>query len=546
MHIVLLPGSCYNSYSENHRSHTENHKKQVKIMRSNIVIVMADQQQAALRKAAGYCLDTMPNLDRFGQENIDLVNAYTPNPTCCPARTSMFTGRYASCHNVRTNHNVVDVAYDEDLLDVLEKAGYTTAICGKNHTYHDPQKDFDFCAESEHLGKEIGADSEPDSPLQAEFRAFLESTRFIDSAEPAPFPVECQLPYRNVSAALRFMDQVPEDKPFFTWVSFAEPHNPYQVPAPYYDMFPPESLPEQPSAKMDLSQKGPRFVWIKNVWDQILGDDPERIARDRSNYHGMLRLIDDQFGRLIDGLKERGLYDNTIVIYLSDHGDFVGEYGMMRKGTDLPEVLTHIPMLWHIPGFQAQGRNIKGFANIVDILPTLCDLIGVDVPFGVQGKSLVPLLKGEELPGEYDIAYSESGFGGLYWTDDDELTLCAEGASQNMETFDCLNTWTQCGQVRMVIKGSYKLQTDMEGSCYLYDLAQDPLEMDNLWGKPGMEAVQVDMLQEMAAAILRAQDPLPPPHRRYRFKRHPKGYTNQPFTAADNGVEDLKKYPKYD
>jgi len=514
-------------------------------MRPNIVIVMTDQQQAALRKAAGYSLDTMPNLDRFGAENIDLANAYTPNPTCCPARTSMFTGRYPSCHNVRTNHNVVDVAYEADLLDVLSGAGYTTAICGKNHTYHDPETDFDFCAESEHLGKEVGADSEPDSPLQAEFREFLKNTRFIDSMEPAPFPLECQLPYRNVSAALRFIDQVPEGQPFFTWVSFAEPHNPYQVPEPYFSMFPPEVLPELKSANMNLEEKGPRFVWIKDIWNKVLGDDKPRIARMRASYHGMLRLIDDQFGRLIEGLKARGIYDNTIVVFLSDHGDFVGEYGMMRKGPDLPEVLCHIPMLWHIPGFEAKGRSLTGFANIVDILPTLCDLIGVDVPFGVQGKSLVPLLKGEPLAGEYDVAYSESGFGGLYWNNDDELNVCTEGASKNYETFDCLNTWTQCGQVRMIVKGHYKMQVDMEGTCYLYDLDKDPLEMENLWNIPGLEAVQMDMLREMTAAILRAQDPLPPPHRRYRVKHHPKGFTNQSFSAPDNGVEDLKKYPKY-
>lgn len=514
-------------------------------LRPNIIIVMSDQQQAALRKGAGYCLDTMPNLDCFGRENIDLVNAYTSNPTCCPARTSMFTGRYASCHKVRTNHNVTDVTYVEDLLDVLKNVGFATAICGKNHTYRRPETDFDFCAASEHLGREIGKDSEPDSPLQAQFRDFLKSTRFIDSTEPTPFPVHCQLPYRNVSAALRFIDSRPQDKPFFTWVSFAEPHNPYQVPEPYYSMFPPESLPKLISADMDLIKKGPRYTWIKGVWDKILGDDKPRLERMRSNYHGMLRLIDDQFGRLIDGLKARGIYDNTIVLYLADHGDYAGEYGMMRKGPDLPEVLTHIPMIWHIPGFKAQGRNITGFANIVDVLPTLCDLLDLPIPFGVQGKSLVPLFKGEAPAGEYDIAYSESGFGGLYWTDEDELDVCTEGASQNYETFDCLNTWTQCGQIRMVIKDHYKLQIDMEGTCYLYDLSNDPLEMDNLYGRSGMENVQMEMLRQMSAAILRAQDPLPPPHRRYRFKRHPKGFTNQSYCAPDNGVENLKKYPKY-
>ncbi len=96
----------------------------------------------------------------------------------------------------------------------------------------------------------------------------------------------------------------------------------------------------------------------------------ERILRARSNYHGMLRLIDDQVKRLIEGLRERGLEENTIVIYVSDHGDFVGEYGLIRKGPDLPDVLTHIPMIFKGPDIVPQGRRGSCFVSLVDILPT--------------------------------------------------------------------------------------------------------------------------------------------------------------------------------
>lgn len=99
--------------------------------RPNIIIVMTDQQRADLRKSCGYELDTMPFLDEWAQGGVDFECAYTPNPTCMPARVSMYTGRYSESHHVRTNHNMKDALYTRDLLDVLKENGYVTALCGK-------------------------------------------------------------------------------------------------------------------------------------------------------------------------------------------------------------------------------------------------------------------------------------------------------------------------------------------------------------------------------------------------------------------------------
>ena len=153
----------------------------------------------------------------------------------------------------------------------------------------------------------------------------------------------------------------------------------------------------------------------------------------------------------------------------------MGEYGLIRKGPDLPDILCRIPFIWRGPGIAAQGRREQGFISIVDILPTLCEMIGAETPFGCQGKSILPLLTGNAVPEkEFDCAYAESGFGGLYWNEEDGLTLTEEGASNEMVTFDCLNTWTQCGQVRSLWKGDYHIQLDMMGTGLLYCVANDP------------------------------------------------------------------------
>ena len=362
--------------------------------------------------------------------------------------------------------------------------------------------------------------------------------------------MEVQHPYRNVSSALKFIDETPKNQPFFAWVSFAEPHNPYQVPEPYFDMFPPESLPPVHNGMECLADKGHRWPWLRGVWEKVLGEDIEkRILRARSNYHGMLRLIDDQFRRLIEGLEARGLRENTLVIFLADHGDYVGEYGLIRKGDDLPEILCRIPMAMQGPGVVRQGQRGDCCVNLVDLLPTVCDMLGCDMPLGAQGKTLLPLMQGQPAPArEYDVAYSESGFSGLYWDERDALTLPAEGAcSEVYDRFDCLNTWTQSGQVRMVRKGDWKLQADMLGHVYLYNLADDPFEQHNLADDPfeqhnladdpACTTKKAEMLTELTAAILRAQDPLPVPHNRYRTKLHPKGYWfDEAYTSEDMGV----------
>ena len=159
-------------------------------------------------------------------------------------------------------------------------------------------------------------------------------------------------------------------------------------------MFPPESLPPTLSDASALDVKGFKYQWLRNIGETAFPDYAEQLIQARSNYFGMLRLIDDQIKRLFDYLDNYGLRENTIVIFLSDHGDYAGEYGLMRKGAELPEVLVRIPFF--VLGPQIVGSEIPHSAHITtaDVMPTLCEAIGTDIPRGVQGRSLWPLLTG--------------------------------------------------------------------------------------------------------------------------------------------------------
>lgn len=244
----------------------------------------------------------------------------------------------------------------------------------------------------------------------------------------------------------------------------------------------------------------------------------------RSNYLGMLRLIDDQINRFFDYLDAKGLRDNTIVVFLSDHGDYVGEYGLVRKGAELPEVLIRIPVLVVGPGILASDKPHSAHVTTADIMPTLCEAIGTDIPRGVQGRSLWPLLTGKEYPDdEFDSAYAEHGFGGLHYAADDDYDAHADGLHPAIG-FDELNGWSQSGTMRAIRSGDWKLVFDMQEHGQLYNLAEDPVELDDLFDHPDYADVQSRMLAKLLGWTLRVQDPLPHPRRRYKFKSDKRNY----------------------
>ncbi|MGD8240248.1 MAG: sulfatase-like hydrolase/transferase [Armatimonadota bacterium] len=485
----------------------------------NIVIIMTDQQRADLCAREGYALDTTPSLDALARSGTWFDRAYTSNPTCAPARVSMLTGRFPSATRVRSNHNIPDALYSRDLIDVVSGLGYRTAMVGKNHSHLAPDR-MDFWFPMGH-----GGGSGPDRTEQeVAFDEYLAGLRHRTDLNPAPFPVECQGPYRCVSKAVEWIDTLGGD-PFLLWLTFAEPHNPYQAPEPYFSLFPPEELPRLHTDERALAGKGFKYQWTRGMWERIFPTHADDIDRTRSNYHGMLRLIDDQVKRFVESLEARGLGDDTIIVFVADHGDFVGEYGLIRKGPGISERLIRVPLLFTGPGVVAGEQPHAAHVSIVDIMPTLCEAIGAPLPEGVQGRSLWSLLTGDEYPAaEFESVYAEQGFGGLHYTEDDDLDPAEEGAVNNGCTFDCLNSWTQSGALRMLRRGDWKLIYDMNGAGELYNLAEDPAEVDDRYDDPKAASIRQELLADLLAWTIRTQDPLPYPRHRYVYKGDRRNY----------------------
>lgn len=487
----------------------------------NIVLVMTDQQRADLCGREGFPMEVTPYADLLAGQNAWFNKAYTVSPASAPARCSMFTGRYPTATHVRTNHNEKDMYYEKDMIAVLKEKGYKTALVGKNHSYLRPQ-DLDYWSGFFHWGKDT-----KNTPEQEAFARFLNQQARGQWLEASPFPVEQQNPSLIVSEALDWAQQQ-KDSSFFMWVSFPEPHNPYQVCEPYYSMFAPEKLPPTLTNRKDIGKKTRKYEILAELEDLSCPDLEKDLPRLRGNYLGMVRLIDDQLKRLVEGLKASGQYENTIFIILSDHGDYCGEYGLIRKGAGVPESLTRIPMIWAGYGIKPQQQPMDAHVSLADVFPTICSAVGAEIPMGVQGRSLWPMLTGEKYPAkEFASVMVEQGFGGADFTREESLTFKDEGAVQlnRVAHFDELNTWTQSGTQRMLRKGDWKLVMDNCGRGELYNLKKDPSEINNLFGNKKYAPQQMDLLQEFATWQLRLQDPLPIPRTRYHFKRNPYNYT---------------------
>ncbi|QGN35384.1 sulfatase-like hydrolase/transferase [Microlunatus sp. Gsoil 973] len=458
---------------------------------------MTDQHRVGLTRRTGCPVDTMPFLDRLAEQGTAFDVAYTSYPACVPARTSLLTGRFPTAHRVRQNSTARHAYFDRDLLDVLRDQGYRLHFAGKPHMHRGPD-DFDSYA-----GPYWHTSGPERTDDQVAFDRWLDDLDHGVSERPSPYGVEAQLPYRIVSDAIEQIDPDSAD-PSLWWVSFPEPHNPYQVPEPYFGLVPEDQVPPRLVGPEAIGRKAGDYRWLRELVEEKRPGYDDQWRRYRANYLGMLRLIDDQIGRLLGHLGDR--LRDTIVIFVSDHGDYLGDYGLQRKGAGLPDALTRIPFQLTGPDITAGQRRTEP-VSMVDLLPTVCELIGAEIPPGVQGRSLAPLLAGDPAPGrEFESIIAELGYGGVPYGAEERPPLHFDYPGP---TFDELNSVTQSGGQRMIRQGAYKLIMDVDGVGELYDLEADPAELINLYDDPDHGEVREQLSASLIHWMIRITDDLP-------------------------------------
>jgi len=481
-----------------------------------------------------------PHLDRMAANGTRFSACITPAVFCQPARASILTGLLPYTHGVADNGINLDPALGEaGFAGTLAKAGYDTAFIGKAHfstratfnptespecnsgsqTYGDdwcgPYMGFEHVEliVHGHLNKARGA-TKP--PIGQHYERFFDSRgaeneaatlwgtelpphtgagQTWHSALPAQWHSSTWIGDRTIDWLTRHQDKTTgngrnggnSDDPFCMWVSFPDPHHAFDCPEPWSRLHHPDSVELPDHRTMDLDR---RPWWHEaSLTGEPIVDDPEirryRMKGQRvppqtdeqlrdmtANYYGMISLIDHNVGRILDTLKATGADQNTIVIFTSDHGDLLGDHGFYLKGPTLYEGVLRVGMLVQGPGIPA-GQIITDPVSTLDLTPSFCDLAGLSVPGQLQGQSLLPLINGATGAGR-EVAYNEwfvhkSRMG-------TDLDLRAVRTKTHKCTFEMIS-----------------------GAGELYDLVNDPTEMNNLFADSGSVSIR-KALEEMMHA----------------------------------------------
>lgn len=377
----------------------------------NLLFIMTDQQRWDALGCAGDWVET-PNLDRLASEGVRFTQCITTTPICVPARVTMATGRYPHNTSVWNNTNYTLPADMPNWMRLVRDQGYRTSMFGKTHL-HPHQGDL---RAREHLlhawgiddVDEIGgprASAVLDSHMTARWAekglldAYREDfrERFANKphwVRPSVLPLEEYADVYVGQRAKEYLANYERDEPWFCWVSFGGPHEPWDAPEPYASRYNPEAMPA-PVPRSQADQPRPQgwldFYMARSTPVFEAGD----VGAMRANYAGNVTLIDDQIGEILAVIEARGELDNTSVVFTSDHGEMNGDWSLIYKMNFLDGAL-RVPLIVRTPDTAAHGggREVEEIAENSDIGPTLVELAGGEVNHQQFAQSLLPAVGG--------------------------------------------------------------------------------------------------------------------------------------------------------
>ena len=468
--------------------------------RPNLVFVLTDEQKATgLDLYAPSPLRT-PALERLAGEGFLVEQAFTPCPLCVPSRATLFTGRYPRHHGLWFNDQRL-AARVPTWLDALADSGYELGLFGKSHSL--PRDTLDRLFDARFACGHEGCGNEDGTPGAEAISAWLRRPELLKApwaAEVAPFPAFRMPTHVITEHALDFLRSA--RRPFLLWLSYPDPHTPLQCPEPYASLFPPKVL-DPPAFDVRAAHAKPARQVLARTMFGANAVEPDRIRRCMSVYYGMQRFIDDELGRVLDELDSLGMSEDTLVIFTSDHGDYMGEHGLIRKSLAFYDALIRVPLVMRFPRRLPAGTRYRAPVSLVDLAPSILDLLGLETPGAMDGRSLVhaatEALDADRSSGDGTdpAVFAEAGLRGEppapnAVTDIPNGPLDGRYAPWGSRP----EAWT--GRGWMVRTATHKLVEYDTGEAELYDLQQDPGELENRHGHTSQTRVQADLAERLA------------------------------------------------
>lgn len=456
----------------------------------NVLLLLVDQERYDVSAPDGVDVET-PNIDRLRQDGMTFTRAYTPTSICASARASLLSGYYPHTHGMLNDCHKSDAiirnlpAEISTVGEHLQEAGYRSTFAGRWLVGADQTaEDFGF--------EPVTGDgtTEDDSAFRAYQRAqgidpdAIELSDQIYTTTPEPElvaaktstpPEGTRIAYYTEKTIESLSEHAQTTRPFFHLLDFARQHQAYVVPEPYASMYDPtdivpwENFREAYGAKPQVQKNYLEYRGVTHLeWDDW--------AEAAAKYFGFISFVDAHIGRVLDAIDELGL-ENTAVVHTADHGDFTGGHRQFNKGPMMYEEAYHIPLMIRWPELVESGVESEHFVRLLDLMPTVLEMADHPVPDDIHGRSLVPLLRGEDPPDWPTSLFAEyhgSGFG-LY--------------SQ-----------------RMVRTDEYKYVYNTPDIDELYDLSEDPSELHNLIDDPDYRAIRAELKRELLEWMERTDD----------------------------------------
>jgi choline-sulfatase len=442
----------------------------------NVLWICADDFAPYVSSTYGNPLAKTPHLDRLACQGIRFDRAYCACPLSTPSRMAFLTGRYPRSVGVTLSHT----ALPEDEVTIgglLRRKGYEATAFGKTHYYDPLLREFDRCIDLyEHEACLATLRSRPvptDVEVLGPWLPFCDPASVWLNSTCLPYAPDAEMPDTFFSQmAGRFLGQE-RSKPFFVWVGFYVTHSPFRFPIEFRGRFKPSSF-VPPDVGLDDVDR------IPPVFRDLTCDEKRGIA---ASYYTSVEYMDRNVGLILDALERSGHSGDTIVVFNSDHGYLLGQHGRFEKHCCYEESVRSA-LIMRLPGVIEPGRATGALVELIDIVPTILELCGVEVPANVQGKSLAPLLRG-----------------GTDRHRDRVIVEYADNAEAMLRT-DCWKLIYSAGNRRR--RDGYALEDGLPGpSVRLYDMVVDPGEMTDMAKHPTNAPVVERLLGELAIHMSR-------------------------------------------
>ena len=527
--------------------------------RPNFLFIVTDQHRADHLGCYGHPVVKTPNIDSIAARGRRFDKFYVACAICQPNRSTMMTGRMPSLHGVRHNGVPLDLQQNT-FVDLMRLQGYRTALIGKSHLmnmtpleprYGRPEpaagktpvpEGFEHAVPVDH-DSEIydqehpknwleGSDFEVTLPFYGFDHVDLQTghadqvsgdyTRWLETKYPNSNDLkgpENALPH-DYTAAQAWRTAIPEelypssyiteksldyldhhvasnaDDPFFMMMSYPDPHHPFTPPGKYWDMYKPEDMPV-PDSFFSNTQPPPNVAWAHQRRDDgnqvtsgqglFAAASEQEVREVMALTCGMITMIDDSIGQVLGKLEDLGIADNTVIVFTSDHGDLLGDHQLILKGPIHYDGLIRVPFIWaDTPDRVNQGAT-AAVSGTLDLAQTFLDRADLEPYYGIQGRSLLPEIGGAE----------DQGPGCALIEQEDQRDYFGLDAPIRLRTF-------VTNRYRMTIYHGHDWGE-------IYDLQEDPSEINNLWDDPSCVGLKADLMEQLARQQMALTDfgPLP-------------------------------------